>query len=82
MFSAKIKFYDEVKDEISYLFCLVPAKDFHEAIDKIGNYIGIVNLIEVNLEWLSPDDIVTFNTAESKQIFKTVKKHIKEKAIW
>lgn len=82
MFAARVKFYDEFVNEEANVSCMIPVNDFHEAVDKIEEYFGVDNLIRIDFEHISPDDIIVFDSIESVNIFNQLENYIKENVVW
>lgn len=82
MFAARVKFYDEFVNEETNVSCMIPVNDFHKAVDKIEEYFGADNLIRIDFEHISPDDIIVFDSVESVNIFNQLENYIKENVVW
>lgn len=82
MFSTKVNFYDELDNKESCAFCMIPGNDFHEALSYLENYYGVDNLIRIDLEHISPDNLIVFESMESVYLFNKVVDYIKENVVW
>lgn len=82
MFVARVKFYDTSVDKETYASCMIPAHDFHEAVTKLEEYFGADNLVKIDFEYISPDDIIIFDSMESMDIFNQLESYIKKNVVW
>lgn len=82
MFAARVKFYDEFANEETCVSCMIPVNDFHEAVTKIEEYFGADNLIKIDFEHISPDDVMVFDSMESINLFNQLENYIKENVVW
>ena len=88
MFSVKIKFYEDELGKEFCSFCLIPANTFNDALSKLKEYYGEEYfgendmVLKVEFEYISPDNIMIFESVESINLYTELKSYIKENAFW
>ena len=81
MFTAKVKYYQEVSGDVKTHNIFVTGDTFREVVEKISEFYGETNLESISVNSFSPDNMLIFEP-EREELFTMVESTLAKDVIW